>query len=497
MSINRFTVYSWLLPLLFFQCVFLTVPAFADIQNPSPSEKRLVKDLDDIVQDTSFSSALLGMHIESIDTGEVLYSYNSNKRFIPASNIKLFTTAAALVRLTPHFSYTTYLLTNGSILAGILYGDLIILGKGDPAISSYYHSGRAEAVFETWVDTMKQYGIQKVEGNIIVDNSYFQDTPLGKGWSWDDELFCFSSEKDAFSFNNNCLKIVVRESKVGECAIIQLEPETRYYTIENKIVTVGKNGMLQITIERGKEGNTLKLSGTFPSGEKEYRTYVSVKNPWRFGATVLKEIMERKGITVTGSIYNQTMASHVPYTIIDSYHSPPLSHIITVINKESNNLQAELLFLTLGKEQKGKGDSDTGQAVIKEFLDEQRISTNDFYMVDGSGLSRYNLVTPKTIVQLLRFMAHHHYFEQYYNSLSIAGVDGTLKNRMKQKPLVNRIRGKTGVMKNIRNLSGYLQTLDGELIAFSFMCNNFSVPPQQINLLYEAICLRLINFSRK
>lgn len=462
--------------------------------------ERLRSELDCLIKDEKLSSAHLGIHIESLDTGEVMYHHNENKLFIPASNIKLFTTAAGLIYLSPNFTYETELLTNGNIESGILKGDLIIIGRGDPTISGYFNDGNTTKVFENWADTLSYLGIKEIRGNIVVDNSYFDDIPMGEGWSWDDEIFWYSARKDAFSFNDNSIDIFIYHGdSIGAPARVRTKPQTKYINIVNKVITGNQSSEADVSFKMLYDTNNLEISGIFPINSEEYGKSIAVKNPAHYGAFVFGETLMRKGITFTGKVYiaGKEQPLFQNRKRLAFYRSPRLDEIIYVINKKSKNLHAEQLLLTIGREFKGKGDSKTAISAIREFLEGIGINTDNFFMVDGSGLSRYNLVTPKKVVELLRFMARHRYFDLYYNSLPIAGIDGTLKNRMKAAPCKNNLRAKTGSMNHIRNLSGYATTKDGEMMVFSMMCNHYITPAQYVDDLYERICSRLAVFLRE
>jgi D-alanyl-D-alanine carboxypeptidase/D-alanyl-D-alanine-endopeptidase (penicillin-binding protein 4) len=468
-------------------------------------------DLTPMVNDEALRSAHVGIAIQSVNNRAPLFLYNEEKRFVSASNMKLYTTAAALLSLSPDFTYETKVMTNGSITQGILKGDLIIVASGDPTISGYFNNNNPIQVFENWGNALVQKGIRKIDGDIVIDNAYFNDSPFGAGWHWDDMSSCYSTAKDAFSFNNNCIALTVSPgNKIGVPAIIEIEPKTGYVTVSNNITTAGERSTVDIKAEYTNNSKTIVMSGTIPLNHKSAVKYVAAKHPAEFGAYVLKETFLSKGIEVNGNIVcTRSDCEQIKdikalkingeppcLTTLAIYRSPKLSEIIKVINKISNNLYAENLFLTIAKERHKEGNSEEAALAVRKILKETGLNPEGLHMVDGSGLSRFNLITPNGTVQLLLNMARSPHAEAFYNSLAIPGDDGTLKARRKETSaiaLIN-IKAKTGTMTHVRNLSGYVTSKNGELLAFSFLCNNHNVPGNVIDSLYDRILARLAKF---
>jgi len=483
--------------------LFLSISFYSCASTPQhvpPSASGSLKgDLTELLKEDVLKSSHIGIQVKSIDRNEVLFSYNAGQRFIPASNVKLFTVAAGLAYFTPDFVYETRLMQHGAVRSSVLEGDLIIVGSGDPTISGYFHDGNPTKVFEDWADALKQSGIGSITGNIVIDNSFFRATPLGPGWSWDDELFCYSASNNAFSFNNNCVAVVVAPgNSAGDPVTVRLEPGPGDLVIVNNAKTGDQGGTDDISIRKDPCANTITISGSLPVNHPEYRVMVAVERPACHGGLIFKEILAQRGISLQGGIdcgqqgKVSREAGEVRGTTVAIYRSPRLSEIIKVINKRSSNFAAEQLFLTIGKMQKGEGSQAASATAVKEYMEKIGVDTGDLSIVDGSGLSRYNLVTPKDIVALLDYMARNRYFGLFYDSLAIAGTDGTLKKRMQSPPLQGNLRGKTGSMNHVRNLSGYMTTVGGERLAFAILINNFSTDPSLIEDIIERICLRLV-----
>jgi serine-type D-Ala-D-Ala carboxypeptidase/endopeptidase (penicillin-binding protein 4) len=477
----------------------------------SPDIESLRADLTRTISDEAFQSANIGIAIQSAKTAFPLFLYNEKKRFVAASNMKLYTTAAALLSLSPDFSYETRITTNGTITQGVLKGDLIIVASGDPTISGHFNNNNPTQVFEDWADELIQKDIRKIDGDIVIDNAYFNDSPFGAGWHWDDMSYCYSTAKDAFSFNNNCIALTISPgNKVGAPASIETGPKTGYITISGNVTTGEVGSAVNIKTEYINDSKTILVSGTMPLNQGGAVKYAAAKNPAEFGAFVLKETFLKKGIEVNGSIVcTRSGCSHVrdlktlttgsglsSLTPLAVYRSPKLSEIIKVINKISNNLYAENLFLTIAKEKHKEGNAEEAILAIQEIFNKTGLNPEGLHMVDGSGLSRLNLITPRETIQLLSIMTLSPYAEAFHDSLAIIGGEGTLKNRRKETSAgtLASVRAKTGTMTHVKNLSGYITTRNGKLLAFSFLCNNHNVPGNVIDSLYDRILARLAAF---
>jgi len=464
------------------------------------AEARLRADIEEILDNPAFASGHWGVVIQSLRDGHYLMRRNPHKAFMPASNLKLFTTATALARLGPDFRYVTRLFRTGPVVDGVLHGDLVIRGVGDPSITGRYHEGDPLAVFRGWVDSLKSRGVRRIAGRIVGDDNWFEEEILGAGWSWDYESDWYAAQISALSFNDNCVDIVYTPGPVpGSPVKYELIPNTRYVEIDFRVVTVRPGLEKEITYQRKRAANLVRIDGSLPAGGESRRDWFSVENPTRFAAVVFREVLEASGIQVDGNAWD---IDDLPdYTYPDScpvatYTSPTMAEICTAINKVSQNLYAELVLRTLGKQFRDVGSAAKGIEVVKEFVSEIGIDPQELVMVDGSGLSRYNYVTPNSIVTLLRVMRRHPVGRYFYDSLPIAGVDGTLKRRMQGTPAEGNVRAKTGYIENARALSGYVTTADGEELAFSLIVNNYTVPTSLANDAQDLICQRLASFSR-
>ncbi len=473
-----------------------TVPKFSSSTIPE-----FWSQMNDIFNDPNFSNAEWGVVIQSLETGEYFYKRNESKLFMPASNLKLFTTAAGLVILGSNYRFKTNIYINGKIKGATLKGDLIVQGRGDPTISGRFHDGNMLKVFENWADSIQNKGIDEITGNIIGDDNAFDAVGLGKGWRWDYESDWFAAPSSAISFNDNCVDITVTVDKKDHEPKITVTPNTKYVIVLNKVVTVPKDSATSIKAYRELGTNVITVYGTIRNDSDSVKTYVTVNNPTQFAMVVFKDVLKEKGITVDGyPIDINDMPVPLDYTKLKklfTQYSPPLKEIIKVINKNSQNLYAEQLLKTIGLEKYGYGTVNNGVRAEDKVFKEMGINPENINIVDGSGLSRLDLVTPKQIVALLTYMYKSKDFIPFFNSLPIAGVDGTLGDRMQNTRAQGRIRAKTGFLDGVRSLSGYAFTADNEPVAFSIIVNNFNVPVKLAENIQDLICLRLANFKRK
>ena len=456
--------------------------------------------MEDVFHDPNFSNANWGVEIQSIETGEYFYKRNENKLFIPASDIKLFTTSGALSLLGSDYKFSTNVFMRGKIDGSILNGDIIVQGRGDPTISGRFYNNDQLAVFEKWADSIANIGIDEIDGNIIGDDNEFDGVGLGEGWPWDHASYWFSAPSGAISFNGNTVDIIVTAKEKTKAVQISTLPKTNYIVVVNNVKRVAQDSVTDINVYRQIGTNVVNVFGTIKDKDST-KTYVTVNNPTQYSMVIFKQVLESKGITVKGFALDIDDLSK-PYNLSQSkklftYYSPPLKEIIKVINKNSENFFAEQLIKTIGLEENGFGSVKNGVDALRYIFLDMGVDPDKMIMVDGSGLSRLNLVTPAQIVSLLNYMFKSKYFVPFYNSLPIAGVDGTLGTRMKGTRAENNVRAKTGYLENVRSMSGYAYTGDNEPIAFSIIVNNFDVPIKLAENIQDLVCLRLANFKRK
>lgn len=489
-----------------FLLIFFTVVLSASAQDSLKTNSKTIttvnefwKQMDDVFNDPAFSNAHWGVVIQSLETGEYLYKKNEDKLFMPASNMKLFTTSSALSLLGSDYKFKTGIYSRGSLDGSTLKGDIIIKGSGDPTLSGRFFNNDMLKLFNDWADSLLKRGIDEISGNIIGDDNAFDDNGFGRGWSWDYESDWYAAPSGALSFNENCVDIIIAADKNNNSKVTII-PDTKYTTVINNVSVVDYDSSTSISVFRERNTNVITVEGTIKQNDS-IKTYCTVNNPTQFTVVVLKNVLEEKGIKVSGYPMDiDDMSAGVDYNstkLLFTYTSPELKELVRVVNKNSNNFYAEQLLKTIGLESEKYGSIETGSEAAMSAFEDMGIVPNSLNIADGSGLSRSNLITPNQVVSILKYMYNSKNFTSFYNSLPIAGVDGTISRRMKNTAAENNVRAKTGYIGNVRSLSGYVYTANNEPIVFSMIANNFLVPVKLAENIQDLVCLRLANFKRK
>ena len=455
-----------------------TAPNQPKTQQEIQALQRLQQGMENDVNDSKFGNSFIGIEVKSAKTGESLFHMNENKNFLPASNLKLVTTAAALGTLGPDFRYSTELVTNGKIHKGTLKGDLIIRGSGDPTFGSpsMFPEKDPTTIFDQWADSLEKLGIEKIDGAIIADPNYFTDDIFPEGWAVEDLPFYFATGSSGLSFADNSVSVSVTPGlHNGAKAIYEISPETEYFTIDNaantrepKVVSKsqGKDSSLTsvylpsntIKITRAPGENAIAIVGTIDRGASGVHEQLSVENPPLYAATTFREMLEYRGFTITGgTMTTAELDEKIDYgnaqTLLQ-YTSPPMSEIVKVVNKKSQNFYSEQLLRTIGKEMLGKGNWESGIIAVKKYLSSLGLDADRITLFDGSGLSRMNLISPSDLVSLLRAVQRQQkIFPAFDSSLPVMGVDGTLSERLRQSSAMGNVHAKTGFLTGIRCLS--------------------------------------------
>ncbi|WP_134684078.1 D-alanyl-D-alanine carboxypeptidase/D-alanyl-D-alanine endopeptidase [Brevibacillus migulae] len=447
--------------LLLFQVVAAT-PAFAE----ETTEETLLslhvdKLLADLEKDPNGKGLLAGIQIYNLSSNEQLYAHNEHTRFVPASNMKLFTIATALDRLGPDYRYKTEIYVDGPISEdGSLQGNLILKGYGDPSFTSEDLEELAEELMDR--------GIRHIQGSILVDESYFDEMRLAPGWMWDDEPYDYSAQISALGLDRNIVTIEIKpDNRVGEAPNIQLIPENSYLSVSNSATTVsGTSNNTQVNRPRAK--NLITVKGTIGENAKTVKETITMEDPALYVGNVFSHYLAENGITINDPLQIQktTVDSDDPFL---THHSEPLRELITYANKESDNFYLEMLCKTLGAVEGRQGSFEEGAKVIAEYLEDAGIE--GYQQVDGSGLSRHDLISAADMVALLRYVESQEYWDEFVDSLPIAGVDGTLANRMKNTPAANNLKAKTGSMSGVNALSGTVTAENGDTLLFSILTN--------------------------
>lgn len=446
------------------------------------------------------AQGLWGVEVRSLDTGRTLYELNARKLMMPASNMKIVTLAAAAQTLGWDYRFTTALETTAPVSDGVLEGDLVVRGTGDPSINS--RQQRDAAVLDEWAAALKNEGIVRIAGRVVGDDNAFDDRPLGAGWSWDDLQYGYAAPVGALEFDENAATLDVRPGlAAGDITTAELTPGSGL-TILNRAYTGAPGSVDTIEFVRHTDRPMLELTGSLAVDAKPAAFEVAVVNPTVYFAQSVKDGLALRGIEVDGDAVDgdDVLDAPPPGTrrILTAASSPPLRDIATVMMKVSQNLYAETLLKAIGAATAGLGTADGGRLGVRTILAAWGIPPTTFVQLDGSGLSRYDYVTADMLVTILAHMAadpRHH--DAFMATLPIAGQDGTLRSRLKHTRAEANAIAKTGSMANTRALSGYVRTRDDELLAYSILANAFDIPATTVNWIADLAVETLSNFTRR
>jgi serine-type D-Ala-D-Ala carboxypeptidase/endopeptidase (penicillin-binding protein 4) len=487
-------------PLLAVLLLLLTACTAAARPASAPAPSSLAAALDSIFADTAFQHAHWGVLVRSLATGETLYRRDAAKAFIPASAMKLVTGAVALSVLGPDYRFRTTFSATGTVRSGTLQGDLVVRGSGDPTLSERF-APDARATMRAWADSLRARGIARIAGGIVGVDSAFVGPALGSGWAWDDLSAAYSAEVGALQFNEGAIDVqVVPARNVGEPAVLIFDPATQYVHVNNLAVTTQRGSTARLEITRDPAGPGMTLTGVIPVDTPAVTLTVAVRDPADYFLSVLRETLREAGVAVEGQALTAAdwpeARSPAGERQLFTSASPPLREILPGMLKPSQNWIAETLLRTLGRERRAEGSARAGVAVVDSVLRGWQLPMDGFRMVDGSGLSRYDLVTPELFVGILTRMRNDPAWELWYSSLPSSGQSGTLESRMQGAPLRGKVHAKTGTLSGIRSLAGYLETERGETVVFSVLLNNHVRTSAAADRVAEAALARLYGQAR-
>ncbi|HEX6050081.1 MAG TPA: D-alanyl-D-alanine carboxypeptidase/D-alanyl-D-alanine-endopeptidase [Gemmatimonadaceae bacterium] len=460
--------------------------------------------IDSMVNAPEFRTALWGILIVDPERHDTLYAHNAAKLFIPASNQKLVSGSVILEQLGPEFRFRTTFAAHGTIANGTLEGDLAVIGRGDPTMSARMMNGDAMAPLRAIADSLSQRGIRRITGRVVALGDAFPGPVRGAAWPWDGLNGASFAGVDELLFNEGLSTFRVRPgANVGDTAVVETWPSRSFPGIRVTATTIARDTVAASFSVAGGNGRGGRSStGTRVTAFHDTLTsMVVVRGQIALGdsATItrpqhdpntafiaaLTEALAGRGITVDGQTTTWTQESPVDslFTIL----SVPLKEIMPAMMKPSQNQIAEVFLRTLGLERAGVGTADSGRRVVERQFATWGIPSDAFVVRDGSGLSRSDLISPEAIVSILEAMRHSPNFEVFFESLPIAGVDGTIRTRMRDTPAQGNLRAKTGTLSMVRSLSGYVRTADGRLLEFSMMCNNWTTPQAAVDRVQNTI----------
>lgn len=437
----------------------------------SQAARDLTSKLDSYVNVDAAKAGFVGLLVKSLKDDRVLYSKDAEKMLIPASCLKLIVTSTALEKLGPDYKFKTELLLNGVQEGDTLKGDVVLKGYGDSSLDT--------TGLEQMADKLQAAQIKKVSGDLIVDDSYFDKQRFGNGWNWDYEPEAYAGPIGALVLNQNCTSIRVGPSAKGDAVDVKFEPNCDYFQVENAVkigpaVSAGSgNGRRRggVRIDRRRGTNVIVVNGTTELSARPSTSTLTVDDPTAWVGSVFVQMLRDRGITVEGKV--KLAAAPAEAKVLDTHYSKPLSSIIETINRHSINVMAECLQKTLGAEVKKSGTAWSGIGVEQEFLTKIGVPMDQVNILDGSGLSRCDMISPTVLVTVLTYMHKSPNSKVWIDSLPVAGGDGTLALSMKGTLAEGNLRAKTGNVGWVQTIAGYVNTKGGEPLVFALMANNY------------------------
>ena len=481
-------------------------------------DSALDQQIDKILAGSDAQRGSWGIQVVELESGKLLYARDADHLFIPASNMKMFTTAAALEKLGPDYVFHTTVESDAGPDAQGRVWDLYLVGRGDPTLGVRtfpytYHGPQqpADKFIQELADQVKARGVREVVRKLVADDSYFVWEPFAPNWAADDLDWGYGAPVSALAFNDNLLTLHVKPGeKAGDEAEVRLDPVTDYYLLRNHIQTSAKGTEKNYLLERQPGSMELDLWGQIPLDGAENVDTVAIANPPLLMAEQFRAALRARGIVVQGPMevhhFTRLEAASLPNpvppstarVVLAEHTSPPLSEAIKVVNKESENLHAEMLLRTLGHVQNNHGSLAGGLEALNAFAAQQvGIVPGETYFSDGSGLSREDLVAPHAAVKLLLYMARSPHFQAYFDSLPVSGIDGTLAHRLSDDEVKGKIHAKTGSVEHVNTLSGYMDLPSGKRLVFSIMANSHPLPNKTGQETLDAITLEIYKWFSK
>jgi D-alanyl-D-alanine carboxypeptidase/D-alanyl-D-alanine-endopeptidase (penicillin-binding protein 4) len=512
--------------------LLVSLQAFAAPAKKAAPKKALATQIEAILNQPQLARAHWGIAVVELDSGKELYSLNQDQLFLPASNAKLFTTAAALAVAGPNYRFRTTVEAYGKTdNEGRLDGDLVIMGRGDPNISGRVlpYLLKTERlpphtqVLEELADQVAHSGLKIVSGDVVGDDTFYSPQRYAEGWAHDDLQWIDGAPISSLTFNDNVVFLNIQPGEhAGDKAVVTFEPATHYYELDNRILTAAPGVARKIGVHREMGSKTIVLWGSLPVGDAGAKEALAIEDPAEFVAGLFRSMLEQRGITVTGKTrarhgdiaqFFDQPAPQVPPAAADPEQHPSLKDVlqvptpairaehlslpfiedVRVTNKTSQNLHAELTLRLIGKLAGSGGSLEGGGTVLKQFLLQAGLKDDEFVLLDGSGLSRRDLVTPAAVVRLLLYAMRQPWGAAFADTLPVSGVDGSLSERFLNTPATGLIHAKTGTLSHVNALSGYGQTKSGKRFVFSILCNNHKLTSAKVLGAMDSIVQLLVS----
>lgn len=466
----------------------------------------LAESLGEVFDSYRWGDARWGALVLSLDTGDTLFALEPDTELAPASNVKLLTSAAALQVLGPEYRFRTWVLGDGMVEDGVLLGDLILYGTGDPGISDRFYASKDE-VFQRLVDQLEEAGIHTVTGDLIADASFFEGPLRDPDWDPRDLNEHFTAGISALSYNENVVSFRIRPGAVGEPPRVETVPPHSALEVENTAETVAGRARPRLAILRDDPLDPVRVVGRVTAGSRDVWRQMTVAVPGDFAGASFRATLEERGIVVEGETRTVVRADFSPVPklsapalghsgphILATHVSRPLADYLDVVNKQSHNLFAELVFRSVGRAAEGVGSAAASAFAVRRALHEIGVDTAGLVQRDGSGLSGENRVSPGVLVQTVAGMSRGPLWSEFWSTLPRAGTRREL-GRMYRTAAAGNLRAKTGTIRGVSALSGMVRSQDGERLAFSLIVND-SPSQTRAKRAENQIGVRLAEFRR-
>jgi len=469
-----------------------------------PASARFALRAEQLVQATPVDKGEWGVLVVDAGTGEVLYEKNADKYFVPASNMKLLTTALALDKLGADYRFRSTIETNGRLMEdGTLRGDVFLVGRGDPNLSNRKFpfdlkeefDGPPERALAEMADLLVARGLKEITGDVVGDDSYFPRERYPDGWEIDDMVWEYGAAISAIVVDDNTVTLTLTPGeKTGDVVQWVVDPPTSEFVVKSEVITVGAREKPDLRLTREPGESVVAVSGTLPAKSGPHKLILAVQEPALHAAEMLGQQLTKRGVKFSGKVrvVHEPDPAEATRTVLAEHLSIRLGDSVKLVNKISQNLHTEVLLRTAARQNGRWTDSEDLQKFAQEFYAKVRIGPDDVVQTDGSGLSRHDMVTPRAFVTLLAWAQKQPWFSDYYASLPVAGVDGTLNERMKLEGIAGRIHAKTGSVAHVRTLSGYAETAGGRRLIFSFLSNNESVKGHEVHDAIDGLCAAMM-----
>jgi len=460
---------------------------------PQSGVKQLEAGINKIIDDPFFESSVISIDIFNLTDNLPLYKNNNRLLLHPASNMKILTSLAGLLFLGSGYQFETKMFHTGVISGDTLYGDIYVVGGFDPDFTT--------DDLDKFVSELENSGVKNIEGNLYADLSAKDSLFWGKGWMWDDEPDPDASYLSALNINDNSIEVFVSGTETDSLPLVKLIPETEYVKVENLAVTVAPSNKNNFYITRSwvERENKIIIEGEVRSGmviDTDRNTEkLSLPEPGKYFLTLFREHLQRKGIIFKGLIDIKTLPGNSTH-LSSVYRS--LDTVLVNMNKESDNMSAEMLLYTLALKDSGApASAENGIEALKRIIELTGLDADNYSLADGSGVSRYNLISTELIINIFKhfYYSYTDIFKTFYNTLPTAGKDGTLEKRMRKTLAEGNVRAKTGTLNGVVTLSGFVNAASGDLIAFSIFIQNYSVKNSIARKFQDRICELLARFK--